>query len=302
MIRGWRRFRPHVTVRPEAVSTDLALAARGIIERACRELGLKLKRLSPERLEPVVELLHARTAYRMGAVAHPDYAATQFALLIMQAPGAVRAQVQMDHHPHGYLNKQERLYELIDFNDSYVSTVLALPESQRHDFEVLARHEMARFCAQIQSPMFREEQFEAITKGLSREIAVYLGALHAGYAVEMTSRAEDAMGVDMTITEPEHGRVINIDCKAPSAYRYRLQDLVREGRMSEAEADRADVRGFAHELNGRGDEQVSVTLMRVDSNEVGEIVDFSFVEPEKLAIRLRAMFASVSQYSYERID
>ena len=295
MIRGWRRFRPRAAERPTAQSTDLVLAARGIIERACRELGLKLRRLSPEQLEPLVELLRSRTAYRIGAVAHPDYAATLFALLITQAPQAVRAQAQMDHHPGGYRNKQERLYELIDFNDCYISTVLALPTSKRHSFESLARHEIARFCAQVHSPMFSEEQFEAITKGLNREIAVYLGAIQAGYGVEMTSRVEDAMGVDMTITEPEHGRVINVDCKSPSAYRYRLQDLVREGRMSEAEADRADVRGFAHEINGRGDEQVSVTLMRVDSNEVGEIVDFSFVEPEKLATRLRAMFASVSQ-------
>lgn len=294
-MRGWRRFKPHVVDRPVAESTDLASAARGIIERTCRELGLKLRRLSPEQLEPVVGLLRSRTSYRIGSVVHPDYAATQFALLIAQAPQAVRAQAQMDRHPQGYRNKQERLYELIDFNDSYVSTVLALPASKRHGFELLARHEIARFCAQVHNPMFSEEQFEAITKGLNREIAVYLGALQAGYSVEMTSRAEDAMGVDMTVSEPEHGRVINIDCKSPSAYRYRLQDLVREGRMSEAEASRAEVRGFAHEVNGRDDEQVSVMLMRVDSNEVGEIVDFRFVEPEKLASRLRAMFASVSQ-------
>lgn len=295
MVRGWRRFRPRVAERPAAHSTDLAMAARGIIERACRELGLKLRRLSPEQLEPLVELLRSRTAYRIGAVSHPDYAAMQLALLIAQAPQAIRAQAQMDHNPHGYRNKQERLYELIDFNDSYVATVLALSPSNRSGFELLARHEIARFCAQVHSPMFSEEQFEAITKGLNREIALYLGALQAGYSVEMTSRAEDAMGVDMTITEPEHGRVINIDCKSPSAYRYRLQDLVREGRMSEGEARHADERGFAHEINGHGDEQVSVTLMRVDSNEVGEIVDFSFVEPEKLAQRLRAIFASVSQ-------
>lgn len=295
MVRGWRRFKPSVVDRPVAESTNLAVAARGILERTCRELGLKLRRLSPEQLGPVVEMLRARTAHRVGSVARPDYAALQFALLIAQAPGAVRAQGQMDRYPHGYRNKQERLYELIDFNDSFVSTVLALPEVQRHDFEATARHEMARFCAQLKSPMFSEEQFEAITKGLSREIAVYLGALQAGYGVEMTSRAVDAMGADMTVTEPEHGRVINIDCKAPSAYRYRLQDLVREGRMSEAEADRADIRGYAHEINGRGDEQISVTLMRVDPNEVGEIVDFSFVEPDKLANRLRAIFASVSQ-------
>lgn len=295
MRKGWRRFRPRITHSGRVDSGDLSETARGIIEHVCRDLRLKPRRLTPEQLESVIEILRRRTDHRTGAVASHEYAATLLALSIAQTPRAVQAQAQMDHHPHGYRNKKERLYELIDFNDSYVSTVLALPHAQRIGFDELLRHELARFCAQMQSPMFSDEQFEAITKGLSREIAVYLGALSANYEVTMTSRAEDAMGVDMVVTDPQSGQVLSIDCKTTSSYRYRLQDLVREGRMSEAEAERADIRGFAHEINGRGDEQVSVTLMRVDHNEVGEIVDFMFVEPEKLALRLRDMFTSVSQ-------
>lgn len=294
-MKGWRRFRPRRVRGPATAEGNLGETAHSIIERTCRSLRIKLRRLSLEQLEPVVEALRQRTDHRAGAVTGYEHAATLLAFLIVQAPQAVRAQAQMDKQPHGSRNRQERLYELIDFNDTYVSTVLALPSSYREGFEALVHHELARFCAQVQSPMFSDEQFEAITRGLRREIAVYLGAVEAGYTVEMTSRSEDAMGVDMVITDPHNRRSIGIDCKAASSYRYRLQDLVREGRMSQAEAERADVRGYAHEINGQGDEQVAVTLMRVDPNEVGEIVDFVFVEPDKLAVRLRDMITSVSQ-------
>lgn len=50
--------------------------------------------------------------------------------LILQAPRAAVAQEQMDKHPHGYRAKQERLFELIDFNDTFVSAVLSMPEEE----------------------------------------------------------------------------------------------------------------------------------------------------------------------------
>src|ERR1035437_7681749 len=54
--------------------------------------------------------------------------------LILQAPGAAMAQVQMDHHKHSFHNREARLYELIDFNDAYVSTVLAMPNDHLNTF------------------------------------------------------------------------------------------------------------------------------------------------------------------------
>jgi len=97
---------------------------------------------------------------------------------------------------------------------------------------------------------------------------------------------------DMTVMDPHTGDQVNLDIKSPSSYRYRLQDLVREGRLSEKDALRADVKGYAHETNGRGDEAVDVVLMRIDANEVGEIVDFRFHEPDKLESQLEEVLHS----------
>jgi hypothetical protein len=142
--------------------------------------------------------------------------------------------------------------------------------------------------------MFSDKQYEAITRGLSREVAVYLGALDQGFGAEMTSRSQDAMGVDMVITDPVSGKSLNIDCKTASAYRYRLQDLVQQERLSADDATKADLLGYAHELNGHGSEQVAVTLLRIDANEMGDIEGFYFTNPELLGGRLRKIF-SMSQ-------
>ena len=221
---------------------------------------------------------------------HPD-PAEWFTLLVLRAPIAARAQHHMDKRPHSAPGEQARIFELIDFNDTFISTVLALSPAERQTFLDVMKTEIAWFCKQVGAHMFSEEQFEAITKGLTREIAVYLGAVNQGFAASMTTRAQDAMGVDLVITDPISNRSLNIDCKTPSSYRYRLQDLVREGRMDEAEAERADLEGYAHEVNGHGGDAVSVILLRIDPNEVGDIENFEFTRPELLGERLRTIFA-----------
>jgi hypothetical protein len=253
-----------------------------------RETGLKQRGMRVERLGPVIEELKQSVASIHDEQSH-EHAALWFALMIAQAPRAARAQVQMDTHDGGYKNKQARLYELIDFNDAFVSTVLALPDNELKGFVERARHELARFCAQVHAPMFSDVQYEAITRGLSREVAVYRGAILGGFEAAMTSRHQDALGVDMVITDPSSGRSINIDCKTPSSYRYRLQDLVREGRLSENDSALADQLGYVREMNGSGSERVEVVLMRIDPNELGDVIDFGFVEPQRLAKRLHHM-------------
>ena len=73
-----------------------------------------------------------------------------------------------------------------------------------------------------------------------------------------------------------------------------LQELAEQGRMSEAEATAADERGYAVGVNGHGLEEVAVTLLRVDPNEMGDIKDFTFTDPKLLGERLQTLF-SVSQ-------
>ena len=79
----------------------------------------------------------------------------------------------------------------------------------------------------------------------------------------MTSRNEDAFGIDMVL-EDQEGRVLNIDVKTPSAFRHRMGELEFEGRMSEEEFLRADERDYfthIHSHQGSRIERIPVTLL-----------------------------------------
>ena len=212
--------------------------------------------------------------------------------LLSSTPRAVQAQRQIDSHPHGFRHKKERVMELIDFNDAYVDTVLSLDSDQRKGFDERLKKMMSDECRKARSSMFSDEQFEAIVRGLSREIAVYLGARELGFDVQMTSRAEDALGVDMVISELHGGRHINVDVKSPSAYRYRVQELLREGRITATNANIAEEIGYVREIIEHKGVSFPVAVIRVDANELGEIVDFRFKNEKLLGRRL----LSVMQY------
>jgi hypothetical protein len=196
------------------------------------------------------------------------------AALILQSPRSVMAQKSMDKHPHGFHDKEARLDELITFNDTYVSLILALPSEMRHGVNDQIKQLIDDFCRQVHAPKFSGEQWEAITHGLSREIAVYLGARSLGYSAEMTSRHQDAMGIDMVIAHATNGRSINVDIKTRSSFHFRLKDLTSEGRISEMQREAAEHAGFCMVVNGHGDEQVHTTLLRIDEETYGLIQDF----------------------------
>lgn len=283
MRHAWRQYR--VRKKFATAPTGLAEAMRARLEKLLREVyGNRWHRLDAKHLGAAVNEQTHRAEVS-------DDAIEWFVLLVLRSPAATRAQQYMDTHEGGYHSSDKNLYELIDFNDAFVSTVIALSVEQRQDFIEVSRHEIARFCAQVGARMFSEEQFEAITRGLSREVAVYLGALQQGFDVVMTSRRQDAMGVDMIVTDPVSKHTLNIDCKTSSSFHYRLKDLVREGRMSPDEASQAELHGYAREVNGHGDEAVMVTLIRIDPNEVGDVKSFVFTQPELLGERLRALFS-----------
>ena len=210
--------------------------------------------------------------------------------LMEKTPGAVRAQHEMDKHPDSFHNNKARLFELIDFNDTFVNLALSLSPLERQGYVERLRKQLQDYCSSVRSAMFTEEQFEAITKGLSKEVAVYLGAREQGFGAEMTSRSQDAMGIDMVVTDPVTQRTLNIDCKTPSSYYFRVKDLLQQGRLSQEEAEQADIDGFVHEVNGQGPQRVPVTILRVDPNELGDITDFTFDDPSLLAGRLRTIF------------
>ncbi len=216
-------------------------------------------------------------------------------LLVLQAPRAALAQAQMDAHPHGYRNREKRLYELIDFNDTFVMAVLATPHEALPYFTGRMWRIMKRFCDQEKALMFSHEQYDAIVRGLAREIAVYLGAHREGLKATMTSRAEDAFGIDVVVRDPVSGRHANIDVKTPSAFRYRLEDLVKEKRITDEQLLRADKDNFVIVVNHRSGQKVPVTIMCVRSEELGEVVDFHFQNTVFLGKFLRRIIAENGQ-------
>lgn len=197
--------------------------------------------------------------------------------LLAQAPRAVLAQIQMDQHPHGYRNKQERLFELIDFNDTLVATVQLLSDKDRIRFGEAAKLACDRICKRVGAPTFTNEQWEAIVRGLTREIAVYWAAKNSGFNVIMTSRAQDALGIDLQIQDPETRRYINIDVKTPSAFRYRLETLVEEGRLTPREQLIADEQSYALQLNGHG-HKIEIVLLCILPDKFGDLANFRFVD------------------------
>lgn len=212
--------------------------------------------------------------------------------LVLQAPQAALAQGQMDKHPHGYGARGERLYELIDFNDAFVSTVLALDEPLLAGFADEAKRLMDWFCKRVGVRGFSNEQYEAIVQGLSREIAVYLGVQKEGLQAHMTSRASDALGVDMVISDPASGKSVNVDCKAPSAYRHRIYDLLREGRLNGEEVTAAETLGYIAEMNGHGREKTEVVIWRLERERYGEIAGFHFSNTAELGRVIRAILGT----------
>lgn len=223
------------------------------------------------------------------------------ALLILQAPRAAHAQAIMDEYPHGYHDREKRLYELIDFNDTLVSCVLLLPEHKLPTFPKLLKEELDAFCKKMYSREFDADQFEAITHGLSREIAVFKAAENAGLNTLMASRTADAFGIDMQIADASTGRYINIDCKTGSSFHFRLKTLVKQHRMAPHDVIDAETKGWWEIVNrdhaGRG---VKIILLRVDQDELGEIRDFRFVNEqamvEKLKIILKQRSLNDGQY------
>lgn len=215
------------------------------------------------------------------------------AILIAEAPRVSEAQADMDDHRGGYRNHKARLYELIDFNDVFVETILALPSYELTDFEQQLKKAMSDMCDEVYAFMLSDKQYEAITHGLSREIAVYKAAKELGYDVRMTSRVEDAHGVDMIIRDAR-GRSMSIDCKTRSSYHFRLLDIKKDGFISEQERLDAELQGFIVLTRGKHSDFVRTTLFRVSTEDLGEIRAFSFVDSTKFADLLkRAMDAQL---------
>lgn len=228
---------------------------------------------------------------RLELAEKPERAMLLEKLLVLQAPRAALAQAEMDAHPHGYHDREARLFELIDFNDTFVSAVLAQPAERLSGFVERVHQAMVKFCESQQTIMFSDEQFQAITYGLSREIAVYLGARSEGFHASMTSRAVDAFGIDMVIRDYRTRKQINIDCKTPSAFRRRLEELEKQKRITTEQLLKADQDDYITVMNRHNDEEIPVTILCIRPERLGEIKNFRFASTKPLGDLLHTILA-----------
>ncbi len=229
----------------------------------------------PSQLQVIIKQLHVRAQVTNQP---QDWLASLYA----QAPRAAAAQQQMDQHPYGYWDKQARVFELIDFNDTFVATVLAMGQADRAKFAIRAKQGCDSICYQTRSPLFTAEQWMAIVRGLTREIAVYQAARDRGFQAVMPNRTGDAMGIDLQVRDPESGRYINIDVKTPSSFRHRLEELVQQGRLTEKQLLDADMRSYAIEHNGHNGGAVEVVLLCMLPDKFGDFGDFRLLNSEPM--------------------
>lgn len=280
MRYGDYRARKNPIQRPGSLYEDVQNELRSKVPIASRRWR---KQQDLSYLLPLItESKHAANEAEISASLSGARAWAWLMTLALQVPQAANAQRQMDAHPHGYRAKNERLYELIDFNDAFVSAVLALPEQEFSRFANETERLLQWFCKRVGVRSFSTEQYHAIVQGLSREIAVYKGVQAEGLQAAMTSRTSDALGIDMVISDPASGKSVNIDCKAPSSYRHRVYNLLHEGRLSEEEVDAAEQLGYIAELNGHGNQKAEIVVWRISTEEYGPIHNFHFDSTRQL--------------------
>lgn len=294
MRRGhWQIWRPRhrpAKLPADSAPNNLFLKVRARLERLRLSRRAWRKRQDLSSLDAIIDGArgHAIGLDKQNAPALERAEAWLYALAL-QAPRAAVAQEQMDKNPRGYHDKEHRLLQLVDFNDAFDSAVLALPYEllPRASEEIKLLIDFA--CKKAGTRCFSNEQYSAITRGLSREIAVFLGLKKEGFEVEMTNRHEDVFGIDMFVTDRSSLKTVGIDIKTRSSYYYRIQQLEREGRLSEEGFLMADRNGFTAVMNGRGSARRQVVTWRIDTDTMGEIVNFEFKNTSLLGQAMRVI-------------
>ncbi len=279
--RRWRRFVPRARRRPDYSGDDVFLIARRNIDN-----------INPRNID---DLAKAEASFSQKG----QSASSWLTLLLLRSPAASIAQQSMDERPHQKDHKT-RLYKLIDFNDSYVSTILAMDDEQRRELSEKLPAAMADICERVGSRRFSNEQLEAITHGLSREVATYEAARRHGLDVEMTTRTKDAFGIDMTIGDARTGKYINVDCKTRSSFHFRLKDLFHEARISQYDMELAEEDGYAEVIHRSDNASAKIILLRVSEDDFGMINNFRFENELKFATRLRSIVAAYGKKTWER--
>lgn len=278
MLVKWRFFRPRVSHLIKSIpasvlgqNSELFQNAKNIAESTLR---------SHPTIDDAIDTIRHR-------VQNAPSRERLLALTLLMVPRAARAQEMMDTHKHNFHDRKTRLFELIDFNDTFVATVLALTPGERHGFSDHLYEAMRQFSRQHKTPNFYEGQYQAIVHGLSREVAVYQAALDSGFNALMSSRTDDAFGVDMQIQDKQTGAYVNIDIKTHSSYYFRLKVLVREQRITQDQAEKALDTGYCPVIHHNDNIAVPIVLFRIDHTILGDIVDFAFTDEQRIREKIR---------------
>ena len=93
----------------------------------------------------------------------------------------------------------------------------------------------------------------------------------------------------MQVQDPETRRYINIDVKTPSSFRHRMEQLVKENRLTERELLRGDEQSYIVEHNGHGSHRVEVVVLCILPDMFGELADWRFVTPEPMRTKLNIL-------------
>lgn len=277
MLRRWRYFRPR-TLTPVIEQQTRGVGHDRLFASAVAEAERVLA------VHPTVDEAIATLKHRIGNASTPE---RLLALTLLMVPQAARAQAMMDAHRNNFHDRKTRLFELIDFNDTFVATVLALTPAERHGFVDHLRSTMEQFAKKYKTPIFKDGQFDAIVHGLSREIAVYHAALREGFDALMTSRTDDAFGVDIQVRDRRTRAYANIDIKTHSSYYFRLKVLLREHRITMKEANIALETGYCQVMNRHDSINVPVVIFRIDHTILGDITDFEFTSSERVGEKLQ---------------
>lgn len=316
--RHWRHFRPHISRRGprEALQykrRDITVDRQHLLPREvvpfvcdttdlfdCAEqvvAGMLQRRPEVHDLDRDIDRLRKRFARSGNAY-------DGLVALLAQAPRASLAQIQMEQHAYGYRNRRERLFELIDFNDTFVDTVQVVNDHDRRRFGEATKVAADRICKRVGAPCFTNEQWDAIVRGLTREVAVYWAAVNNGLNATMTSRSQDALGIDLQVQDPETGRYINLDVKTPSSFRHRLEQLVREKRLTEHELLEADQRSYAVQHNGHGIYRATIILLCILPDLFGDFEAFRLVNEAPMRDKLNQLIREhgLTDGKYGKID
>ena len=86
------------------------------------------------------------------------------------------------------------------------------------------------------------------------------------------------------------GESINLDIKTRSSFHFRLEELHREGRISELEREEAEKFGHITVVNGHGNDAVTTTLLRIDEETYGRSINFHLERSGALEHTFRDLF------------